>query len=159
MIRKLVIAILSLGAAFLMLFAVMMWTSESIWSFGDVYDRGTKIRVSFGDGGGLIEFAGPLREWWPRGSYVAELAWIDFHLAYVGSSIAPPNLELKSAAVLTLDPDCALLITNMGFLVALYPLIAFVRGPLRRWRGENAERVSGEDESAGTPKGSGKRND
>jgi len=134
MIRKAIIVVLSCTSALLVLFAFMMWTSESIWSFGNEYDQGTKVRVSFYAGESLIEYMGPLRDWWPHNTYTAELAWVRFELAYVGSSISPPDLELKSCAVATLHPLCSVLVANVGFLIGLYPLIAFVQGPLRRWR-------------------------
>ncbi len=147
MIRKASILLLSCLSAFLLLYAAMMWTSESIWTVGSEYDGGTKLRVSFGDGESRIEFTGPLRGWWPLDAYAAELGWVEFYPAYVGSSIAPPDLELKSCAVGTLYPLCAVLVANVGFIMGLYPLIAFFRGPFARWRGVKRGEGTGGDDS------------
>ena len=134
MIRKAIIAVLSCSAGFLMLFVVMMLTSESIWSVGTVYDQGTKIRVGFAERSAVVTYCGPLRAWWPAGLYTTNVAEVELYPTFVGSTVTPPDLVLKSAALATLRPLSTLWIAAAGLLLSMYPTVTIIRGPLRRWR-------------------------
>lgn|GEM_PF-3831118 len=136
MIRRVCIVMLSGMSILSLLFAGMMWTSDSIYSLGDASENHTKVRLSFQGGGAMIEYDGPRRSWWPRGTYNWELIRADFDLVYVGSTIAPPDLTLKSSATVTLRPLCSILFANAGVLLGTYPLITLIRGPLRRKHGK-----------------------